>query len=146
MDGSGWLPCRLLPFDGSSSGRRIGSPLESCTSAAWSLDGKWMYFSSGAGGSFHIWRQHFPDGSPQQITFGATEEEGIAMSPDGRSLYTSVGTGTSTVWIHDRKGERPLSEEGFSSSQLLSRRHNGVLSGSAAGQNVLGGNGRTMVC
>jgi len=33
----------------------------------------------------------------QQITFGASEEEGLAMAPDGRSLITAVGDGTSTV-------------------------------------------------
>jgi hypothetical protein len=114
MDGTGWLPCRSLPFDGSSAGKQVGPPGAGCTSAAWSPDGKWMFFSSGAGGAFHIWRQRFADGALQQITFGASEEEGIAMSRDGRSFYTSVSTGTSTVWIHDSSGERPLSDEGFS--------------------------------
>jgi eukaryotic-like serine/threonine-protein kinase len=30
----GWLPCRLVPFDGSSSGKPIGVPAGHCTSAA----------------------------------------------------------------------------------------------------------------
>jgi serine/threonine protein kinase/Tol biopolymer transport system component len=121
MDGTGWLPCRLVPFDGSSRGRQVGPPNASCTSAAWSPDGKWMYFSSDRGGAFHLWREQFPSGSPHQLTFGPTEEEGIAMSPDGHSLITSVGTGISTVWIHDKDGERPLSEQGFSFSPQFSR-------------------------
>jgi len=114
MDGSRWLPCRLVPFDGSSPGRTVGPADASCTSGAWSPDGRWMYFSSNAGGAFHIWRQQFPDGRPQQVTSGPAEEEGIAMAPDGRSLITSVGTGISTVWIHERGAERPLSEQGHS--------------------------------
>jgi len=112
-DGSGWLPCRLVPFDGNSPGRQVG-PKRSCTSAAWSPDGKWMYFSSMIGGAFHIWRQQFPGGPPEQITFGPTEEEGIAVSPEGRSLITSVGTGDSTIWFHDKNGDRPLSQERYS--------------------------------
>jgi hypothetical protein len=46
-----------------------------------------MYFISNAVGANHIWRQHFPDGKPWQITSGPTAEEGIAMAPDGRSHY-----------------------------------------------------------
>ena len=38
----------------------------------------------------HIWRQRFPDGKPEQITFGPTAEQGIAMAPDGRSFVTAV--------------------------------------------------------
>ena len=78
-------PCRLVPFDGSSTGRQVG-PLGTCTSAAWSPDGKWMYFGATVGRSAHLWRQRFPDGAPEQITFGPIEEEGIALAPDGRSL------------------------------------------------------------
>jgi len=77
MGFSGWLPCRLAPYDGSSVGRSIGPDPAQCTSAAWSPDGNWMYFSANTGGGFHIWRQRFPDGKPEQVTFGAAEEEGI---------------------------------------------------------------------
>ena len=38
-------PCRLIPFDGSSAGRQVG-PRGTCTSAAWSPDGAWMYFGA----------------------------------------------------------------------------------------------------
>ena len=72
-----------------------------------------MYFSSDAGGHFHIWRQRFPSGTPQQVTSGATEEEGIAMAPDGRSLITSVGLEQSTIMLHDSKGERQLSSANY---------------------------------
>ncbi len=113
MDNGGWLPCRLVPFDGSSSGKPVGPPGAGCTYAAWSPDGAWMYFSSDSGGRFHIWRQRVPDGRPEQVTSGATEEEGIAMAADGRSFITSVGLADSTVWVHDTKGERQISSEGY---------------------------------
>jgi hypothetical protein len=73
-----------------------------------------MYFSSNAGGTFHIWRQRFPNGQPEQITSGLTEEEGIAMAADGRSLVTAVALKQSTVWVHDKNGERQVSLEGYS--------------------------------
>jgi hypothetical protein len=66
----GWLPRRLVPFDRTSSGKPIGVPSAHCTSVAWSPGGRWMYFSSDAGGSFHIWRQHIPEGNSEQVTFG----------------------------------------------------------------------------
>jgi Tol biopolymer transport system component len=107
-----WVPCRLVPMDGSSQGRSVGPPRATCTFAAWSPDGKWMYFSSLAGGSSHIWRQRFPDGQPQQMTSGPTVEEGIAMAPDGRSFVTAVALETSSLLVHDASGERQISLEG----------------------------------
>ncbi len=85
---------------------------EAARSAAWSPDGKWMYFTSNAGGANHIWRQRFPDGQPEQITSGPTEEEGIAMAPDGRSFVTAVALQNTSLWVHDAKGERQISLEG----------------------------------
>jgi DNA-binding winged helix-turn-helix (wHTH) protein/Tol biopolymer transport system component len=107
-----WSPCRLIPLDGSSAGRAVG-PEGQCTSAGWSPDGRWMYFGADVKGNRHLWRQRFPNGVPEQITFGASEEEGLAVPRDGRSLITSVGIRESAVWIHDRNGERPLSSEGY---------------------------------
>ena len=106
-----WLPCRIVPSDGSSPGRRVGPP-GGCTFAAWSPDGKWIYFTTNSGGSDHIWRQHFPDGQPEQITSGPTEEQGIAIAPDGRSLITAVALQNTSLWIHDTQGERQISLEG----------------------------------
>ena len=113
MDERGaFVPCRLLPAEGDSQGKQVGPLDGSCTFAGWSPDGEWMYFSSSAGGVFHIWRQRFPDGQPEQITSGPTEEEGIALAPDGRSLITAVGTRQSSVWVHDSRGDRQISLEG----------------------------------
>jgi Periplasmic component of the Tol biopolymer transport system len=113
MDGGGWLPCRLMPFDGSNTGRAVGPPASQCTTAAWSPDGQGMYFSSNAENGFHIWRQRYPDGVPEQITFGPTEQEGTAISEDGKALITSMGTQLATISLHDLAGStrshpRPL--------------------------------------
>lgn len=110
---NGWLPCRLVPMDGASSGRPIGPPDAACTAAAWSPDGKWMYLSSSAGGYFHMWRQRFPDGKPEQMTYGPTEEEGIAVDPDGRSLITAIGQKQRSLMLHERGRDRQLSVEGY---------------------------------
>ena len=112
-----WTPCRLIPMDGSSRGRQVGPQGAACWFAAWSPDGKWMYLSSSADGAFHTWRQRFPESEalagPEQITSGPTEEEGIAMSPDGRSFITAVGLKQRSVWMRDSKGDRPISLEGY---------------------------------
>jgi Tol biopolymer transport system component/predicted Ser/Thr protein kinase len=110
---SAWLPCRLTPFDGSSPGKPVGPAPAHCTDAAWSPDGKWMYFSADAGNGYHIWRQRFPEGAPEQVTSGVTEEEGIELAPDGRSFVTSIGASQSTVWFHDSRGDRQITSEGY---------------------------------
>ena len=75
--------------------------------AIWVMMGVIMSVMGGVGAfGFHIWRQAFPNGSPEQVTSGPSEEEGIAMAPDGKSFITSVGLATSTVWVHDGKGDR----------------------------------------
>jgi Tol biopolymer transport system component len=113
MDQGTWQPCRLVPVDGSSAGTPVGPQNGQCTSAAWSPDGRWMYFSSNAGGAYHIWRQRHPDGTPVQLTFGPTEQEGTAITPDGQYLITSMGLHRAAVSWHDSSGERALTEEGF---------------------------------
>ncbi|HZQ55926.1 MAG TPA: winged helix-turn-helix domain-containing protein [Bryobacteraceae bacterium] len=110
-----WQVCRLVPLDGSSEGSQVGPP-GPCTAAAWSPDSRWMYFAASVDGNSHLWRQHFPAGKLDQITFGPTQESGIAMAPDGKSLITSIGTQQSALWIHDFRGDRPLSSEGYLAS------------------------------
>lgn len=107
-----WQRCRLVPFDGSSAGTPIGPP-GACLSAAWSRDGKWMYLAVGTAGQSHLWRQGFPNGEPRQITYGAQDEQTVAVSPDGHSLLTSVGREYATLWLHAPDGDRPLTDEGY---------------------------------
>ena len=113
MDISGWLPCRLVPFDASSLGKRVGPQPSLCTDAAWSPDGRWMYFSANTGDGFHVWRQLYPDGAPEQLTSGATEEQGIEFAADGRSFVTSIGENQSTIWLHDSFGDRQITSQGY---------------------------------
>ena len=113
MGVAGDMPCRLVPFDGSSLGKVVGPLGYACTYAGWSPDGKWMFFSATNGrAGFHLWRQEFPEGAPEQFTFGPTEQQGIAVAPDGRSLLTSVGLDTGSVWVHDKSGERQIPFDG----------------------------------
>ena len=119
---SGGDDAEWLPFDGSSEGRPVG-PQGSCTWAQWSPDGKWMYFTVDTWtAGFHVWRQRFPDGVPQQLTpSGASEEEGLAMLPDGKSFITTAGTQQSAIWLHDDKsGEKQITSEGYSFFPALS--------------------------
>jgi serine/threonine protein kinase/Tol biopolymer transport system component len=124
-DRGAWTPCRLLPTDASSPGRHVGPPGGACLFAAWSPDGAWMYFSSSADNAFHVWRQRFREGDelepPEQITSGPTEEEGIAIAPDGRSFITAVGLKRRSVWLRDSTGERPVSLEGYALNPIFSR-------------------------
>ena len=122
MDSQWWRRCRVVPFDGSSEGRPVG-PQGSCTWAQWSPDGKWMYFTVDTWtAGFHVWRQRFPYGVPQQLTpSGASEEEGLAIMPDGKSFITTAGTQQSAIWLHDDKsGEKQITSEGYSFSPALS--------------------------
>jgi eukaryotic-like serine/threonine-protein kinase len=112
MNGDGlWAPCRLVALEGRHETRTVG-PAGACTSAGWSPDGRWMYFTAEVDRRSHLWQQRFPEGEPEQVTFEPTEEDGIAVEPDGRALITSVGVHESSIWIHDTSGERSLSSEG----------------------------------
>jgi len=106
-----WGQCRLVDLDGQHEQRLVG-PMGACTSAGWSPDGEWMYFTAWIEGKSHIWRQRLSGGAPEQITFGPTEEDGLAVEADGGALITSVGVQESAIWIQDGSGQRPLSSEG----------------------------------
>jgi eukaryotic-like serine/threonine-protein kinase len=120
MTNGEWLPCRVVPSNGSSAGTRVGPTGAPCTNAAWSPDGKWIYLTAHTGDNFHVSRERFPEGKPEQITSGPTEEEGIALAPDGRSLITSVGLRQRIVSIHNASGDRQVSLEGYAYMPTLS--------------------------
>jgi eukaryotic-like serine/threonine-protein kinase len=122
------LPCRVVPFEGTGTPVVVGPP-GSCLSAAWSPDGKWIYLSAMTTGYHilaqhfdfcHIWRQRWPGGTPEQLTFGPTWQQGIAMAPDGKSIITSVASSVVSVWLHDNAGDQQISSEGNTSMPHLS--------------------------
>ncbi|MDP9146024.1 MAG: protein kinase [Acidobacteriota bacterium] len=114
MDDRGnWTPCHVVPLEGSSNGRPVGPTAAPCTSAAWSPDGRWMYLTANTGDGYHIWRQRVPDGEPQELTSGPTEEEGIAVAPDGQSLIMAGGLRQRPIWFHDISGDRQISFESY---------------------------------
>jgi Tol biopolymer transport system component len=120
MDNQGkMLPCRVVPFQGPTVVQVVGPPESPCIAGAWSPDGKWIYLTAGQD-DFHLWRQRFPNGTPEQITFGPTTQEGIAMAADGKSFITSVGTRDATVWLHDEQGDHQVSSEGKAVEPTLS--------------------------
>src|SRR4029077_12942402 len=44
MDHNGdWMPCRVVPFDGSTEGHQVGPPGR-CTAAGWSPAGRGVFF------------------------------------------------------------------------------------------------------
>jgi eukaryotic-like serine/threonine-protein kinase len=120
-DLSVFASCRLVPFEGSSSGRLVGPSPARCTNVAWSPDGRFMYFSADAGDGMHLWRQRFLDAKPEQLTSGRTTiEEGLAIAPDGKSIVSSVGQQRRGISIRDASGEREVSQEGYAYWPLLS--------------------------
>lgn len=114
MDRGSWLPCRVVPADGSSRGSAVGTPGSQCTHGAWSPDGHWMYLESNASGQPQIWRQRFRDGAPEQLTFGPPEAKGIAVAADGKSLITRIGFEQHFIVFHDIGGDRPVTTQGDS--------------------------------
>ena len=120
MDSQGrFAPCRVVPFRGGAT-KTVGPTGHACLASAWSNDGKWVYLNIYTD-TFHIWRQPFPEGEPEQVTNGPTSQEGIAMDPDGHSLITSVGSQDRTVWVHDSTHERQISSEGAAYAPAFSR-------------------------
>jgi Tol biopolymer transport system component len=115
-----WRPCQLASWDGRSPVREVGPAAAPCTDASWSPDGTWMYFSANAGDGFHIWRQRFPDGTPEQVTSGATEEQGVSFFSDGQSFVTSIGVEQNTVWLHTAAGDRQITSQGYAYQPKLS--------------------------
>ena len=127
------LPCRVVPFQGIGEVRVVGPPGGTCISVAWSPDGIWLYLTA-ATDDFHVWRQRFPGGEPQQLTSGPTSQEGIAMSPDGKSLITAVGSQDTTVWLHDKDGDHQISSEGNAAAPSFSSDRNSLYFMMANGQ------------
>ncbi len=69
----------------------------------WSRSGRYLYFSSDRGGGWNVWRvpvgaARSPAGALQQLTTGAGQDVGLALSPDGRRLAFSVLKQNADLW------------------------------------------------
>ena len=72
-------------------------PNSTCTSGAWSPDGKWVYLTAKKGDKFHIWRQRFPSGEPEQVTSGPPPRS--KASPWPRMVnHSSPRLALTTAW------------------------------------------------
>ena len=138
MNGNGeWAPCRLIAVEGQRQTRSVG-PAGGCTSAGWSPDGHWMYFAATVEGRSHLWQQRFPMGEPEQITSGPTEEDGIAVEPDGHSLdYVARGLPDGYCVSRSERGSFAVIRGGgalVADAGLQRWRQDHLLSFAAAGQ------------
>jgi len=106
-----WSPCKLISLNLSFAPRQVG-PSGSCTAAAWSPDGSFMYFTVSVKGARHLWRQAYPNGTPEQITTGPTEEEGVLVEPGGGSVLTALGKRENSLGLHEANKDRVLVSEG----------------------------------
>lgn len=60
---------------------------------AWSPDGKSLYLSTNLTGRYNIWRTDANGSWPLQITQSDDRQKGLAVSPDGRTLYYNQDNG-----------------------------------------------------
>ena len=69
----------------------------------WSHSGRYLYFSSDRSGGWNVWRvpvaaEGSPAGPLQQLTTGAGQDVGLALSPDGLRLAFSVLKQNADIW------------------------------------------------
>ncbi len=69
-----------VPIDDLGSSRSV-------LSAAWSADGKRLFFSTNLTGRYNIWRTDAAGSWPVQLTQADDRESGLVVSPDGRTVY-----------------------------------------------------------
>jgi TolB protein len=60
---------------------------------AWSPDGRWVVFSSNAGGYLQVWRISASGGEEKRLTSGYERMRHIFYSPDGRWIYVQQSHG-----------------------------------------------------
>ena len=114
--------CRLLPFDGSSTGRQVAGrrvPVRGvvCQSAVDvpSRVRRWTA-RHGCGASA------FPTACPSRSWTGADPKSRASRSrPTGVRCVTSIGVRQSSLWLRAGSSERLLSSEGYASQPMLSR-------------------------
>jgi Tol biopolymer transport system component len=59
-------------------------------SAAWSADGRFLYFTSSRGGTLNIWKIAETGGVPEQLTAGQGDDAQLDVSADGKRMVFST--------------------------------------------------------
>lgn len=129
----------VQPFDGSAPAHRVadgGTPLRDTagtavpTPAAWSPDGRWIYYRALVDGRIDVWRAAADGSGAQPLTRDAANVRDFALSADGRFLRYSVGASREAVMAAEQaeydQGVRidasvPLGQGVFRSSNLEGR-------------------------
>src|SRR5919108_674347 len=92
----------LINADGSGPRRRISNSQSIDTEPRYSMDGKFLYFTSDRGGSPQIYRMAATGGEPQRVTFEGSYNVTPRPSPDGRVLaYVTRNGGKFQVALLD---------------------------------------------
>lgn len=86
--------------------RRLTTDPAADTSAAWSPDGKWIYFSSSRGGSSQVWRIAMAGGEAEQVTKLPTDVGGFKLFPDGKRMVLAL-----EVWPETKSLAESLSRD-----------------------------------
>ena len=106
LDSARWQLAR--PPSGSTRAMHFGSVV-----ARWKVD----VFRCRGGGSVIIFGGSvFRQDNLSQLLPVPLRRTAWPSQPDGRSLITSIGMQESAIWIHDDRGDRALSSEGYVAS------------------------------
>ena len=98
---------RQFPVDAGSA-LKIASASGRIEDVAWTHDGQVAYVSNGADGS-NVWLWEPNAQGPRQLTIGARNIRGLAVSPDGRDLvFSSDRAGTFNLWRMNMSGGEPV--------------------------------------
>src|SRR5437588_7645019 len=102
----------LFIASGNGSGeRKLNSGGSMDYDAMFSIDGKWIVFTSERNGAANIYRMH-PDGSGvERLTDDDGFDDQASLSPDDNQLafVSTRGSGTTNIWILDIKTRKARS-------------------------------------
>ena len=122
------LSCAVLPMDGGGPSRPVGDNRAPCSMfVRWSPDSRWLYFASGAGSQFQVFRQPASGGSVERITSGTGLAvmgvvTSFALTPDGRSMIYPSGEAQESLWVRRADGgETQLTFEGNARNPVPTR-------------------------
>jgi Tol biopolymer transport system component len=123
------LDCFITRVDNSSGGHvAIGNGDVACAMfLRWSHDGRWIYFSSGRGNQYQVFRQPAGGGRPEQITSGTGlavlgVTSSFVLTPDDRTLIYPSGEGQEAISLRRIDGTATqLTVEGNARDPVPSR-------------------------